>query len=98
MLLTSQPLSSEQALACGLVQRVLKPEAFEAELAALAQTLAANAPLSMRVSKQALRALQTRPARDPAYDQHMTDCLNSQDSREAVAAFREKRKPVFTGH
>lgn len=98
MLLSSQPLSSEQALACGLVQRVLKPEAFEAELTALAQTLAANAPLSMRASKQALRAMQASPASDQACYQHMADCLNSQDSREAVASFREKRKSVFTGH
>jgi enoyl-CoA hydratase len=96
-LLSSQPLSSEQALACGLVHRVFKPEAFEADLAKLAQTLAANAPLSMRASKQALRAMQTQPASDAAYYQHMADCLNSLDSREAMAAFREKRKPVFTG-
>jgi len=97
MLLSSQALSSEQSLACGLVHRVFKPDAFEGDLAALAQTLAANAPLSMRMSKLALRAMQTLPASDPAYYQPMADCLNSLDSREAMAAFREKRKPVFTG-
>jgi enoyl-CoA hydratase/carnithine racemase len=97
MLLSSQPLSSEQALACGLVHRVFKPEDFEADLDTLAQTLAANAPLSMRASKQALRAMQTLPASDVAYYQHMADCLNSLDSREAMAAFKEKRAPKFKG-
>jgi enoyl-CoA hydratase/carnithine racemase len=97
MLLGSQPLSSEQAMACGLVHRVFKPEDFEADLTTLAQTLAANAPLSMRASKLALRAMQTLPASDPAYYQHMADCLNSLDSREAMAAFKEKRTPKFKG-
>jgi enoyl-CoA hydratase/carnithine racemase len=97
MLLSAQPLSSEQALGCGLVHRVLKPEAFEAELAALAQTLAANAPLSMRATKQALRSLQALQSSDDAFYQRIAACLNSEDCREAMAAFKDKRTPVFTG-
>lgn len=97
MLLTAQSLSSEQALACGLVHRVLKPEAFEVDLADLAQTMATNAPLSMRMSKQALRAMHTHPVSDEAFYQCIADCLNSDDSREAMIAFKEKRAPVFRG-
>lgn len=97
MLLSAQPLGSEQALACGLVHRVFRPETFEDDLHALAQSLAANAPLSMRASKQALRALQVEHVSDKAFYQRIADCLNSQDSREAIRAFRQKRRPVFKG-
>ena len=59
--------------------------------------MAANAPLSMRMSKQALRAMHAHPVSDEAFYQCIADCLNSDDSREAMIAFKEKRAPVFRG-
>jgi enoyl-CoA hydratase/carnithine racemase len=80
-----------------LIQRVFKSDAFETELSALAHALAANAPLSMRASKQALRTMQEPQPSSEAFYQDMADCLNSEDTREALAAFKEKRSPVFKG-
>lgn len=98
LLLTAQPMPAERALAHGLVQRVLPQAGFEEELTSLLTAVAANAPLSMRGTKQALQAL-TRddPVDEQAMYQAIADCLNSADAREAQLAFREKRPPVFVG-
>jgi len=98
MLLTGEPIKTEEALACGIVQQVLPLANWEAGLSALCDTLAANAPLSMRGSKQLLRRLQ--PSATGSTDllyQQIADCLNSEDVRESQRAFREKRKPIFRG-
>jgi enoyl-CoA hydratase len=97
MLFSGQALSSEQAQTCGLVHRLLKSDTFEADLAALAHTLAANAPLSMRATKQALLAMRPPPPSDDTFYQRIADCLNSDDAREAIVAFKDKRTPVFKG-
>lgn len=100
MLMLGTPIVSADALACGLVQRVVAAGAFEEDLHALCSTVAGNAPLSMRATKRALQAIAagqgTRASTEQTYES-IAACLNSEDVREAMAAFREKRVPVFRG-
>ena len=69
------------------------PGAFAEELA---RTLAGHAPLTVQVTKEALRRLQARLA-DENIDDLIRLAYGSNDFREGMAAFLEKRAPKWTG-
>jgi enoyl-CoA hydratase/carnithine racemase len=98
-LLTGDPVTAAEALAMGLVNRVVAPEALEAEAFAFAARLAAGAPLAVRYTKQAVNKL-VKGALNTAFDTATAleiVTFQSEDHREALAALREKRTPVFKG-
>jgi enoyl-CoA hydratase/carnithine racemase len=99
MMFTGDNVGAEVALARGLVNRVVAPEALEAEVAALAARIAVNAPLSLRASKFTIDQVTGNPARrdDAGIAEIRRICAESADLREGQRAFREKRPPVFTG-
>ncbi len=98
-LLTGDPVTAGEALAMGLVNRVVAPEALEADALAFAARLAAGAPLAVRYTKQAVNKL-VKDALNTAFDAATAleiVTFQSDDHREALAALREKRTPVFKG-
>ncbi len=100
MVLTGRSYAGEALLAMGLVQQVLPDRAsMEAEVAALAAELAANAPLSLAAAKQSFRELGRRDAPpDLAACRSADDlCYASADYAEGRLARHEKRAPRFTG-
>ena len=97
VLLTARRFSAAEALAMGLVNRVVPGAALLEETMAMAQDIAANAPLTVAACKAAIRA--TGPGeRDTARAQAMIEaCFRSDDYLEGQRAFAEKRAPAFTG-
>lgn len=86
------------ALRMGFVNRVYNAASFEAETAALAAQIAANAPLTIRAAKAAIDAFGNGQVPDYAHLDAMVDaCFQSADYAEGRAAFAQKRKAVFRG-
>src|SRR4051812_42330828 len=99
IMFSGRRLRTEEALRIGLINRVVAAEELEAETVAYAETLAANAPLSIRASKYFINQLGLeRSQRDEARMTTMQrEAENSEDFKEATRSFIEKRKPVFQG-
>ncbi len=98
-LLTGDPVTAADALRMGLVNHVVAPDALESEALAFATRLAAGAPLAVRYTKQAVNKL-VKEALNTAFDTATAleiVTFQSEDHREALAALREKRTPVFRG-
>jgi enoyl-CoA hydratase len=97
---SGRDIDAEEALALGLVTRVLADaEAVQAEANELARQIAANSPLAVQGSKAVLRAGEGRTV-DEALDYVAlwnSSFITSNDFKEAIMAFIEKRDPKFTG-
>ena len=99
MLFSARRLTAAEALQAGLVNRVVPAADLEGEVMALAQDIAANAPLTVRACKAALREARRNPGkRDVARVAELVEaCFLSDDYREGQRAFLEKRSPRFAG-
>ena len=96
MIMTARLLSADEALAAGFVHEIVAPEAIEARTLALAQHIASLAPITLAVTKEAIRRIQESRAL-PDGDDLVAKIYGSADFREGVRAFVDKRPPRWTG-
>lgn len=97
LLLTGSTISAERAAQVGLINQVVEPENVLKKAMDIARLIASNGPLAVRTAKEiAVRSLSLGDAfaLEHALNSRV---LGSQDAREGVAAFLEKRTPKFTG-
>ncbi len=99
MILTGEPIKPDQALVFGLVNKVVEPEQLMDEVKVLAATLIERPKLAVQYGKEAvLRYAEGSLAEGLAHESylHALAC-GTEDKKEGIAAFIDKRKPDFTG-
>jgi enoyl-CoA hydratase len=99
MLLTGDPVGAARALECGLVTRVVAAERLREEALELARVLAQRPPLAVAATKRAVHSgLDGSLEAGLAVEQEeFTRLLGTDDAREGVLAFLEKRPPTWRG-
>lgn len=99
VLLTGDPIGPERAREIGLVNEVVPSGELREHVQALARRIAQNAPLSVRAAKQTVRLVAELPLSE-AYDEAerlWEPVYLSDDAQEGPAAFRDKRRPMWSG-
>lgn len=99
MLFTGRLFSAEEALAMGLIRRVVPAQHLTTTVEELARSVAENAPLTVKAAKlMTAQAICDPGVADRALCDRLVDtCHASEDYAEGRLAFREKRKPRFKG-
>lgn len=97
MIFTGRLVSGTEAAGWGLVNAVVSKDAIDAEVTRIAHEIAGHAPLTIRATKEMTRRI-VDAARAVADGDLVEMCYMSDDFREGVSAFLEKRTPRWTGH
>ncbi len=99
LLFSGDPVEASRALDLGIVARVVEPEALAEAARALASRFAAQAPLAMAATKRAIADGSDRPLAEglEAERREFVSLFSSEDAREGITAFLEKRPPMWTG-
>ena len=99
MLLSGDLIDAPTALRFGLVNEIVPADALEARTREFASKLASKSPLTLAIGKKAFYRQAELPLGEAyAYTREvMAENLRAQDAREGIAAFLDKRAPVWTG-
>jgi enoyl-CoA hydratase/carnithine racemase len=101
LFLTGRNLEAERAAEIGLVNDVVAPGELEGAALALAAEIAANAPLALTGNKRAIETIAGAHRLTPEQERELVElrrsCFTSEDFREGIRAFAEKRAPRWQG-
>jgi enoyl-CoA hydratase/carnithine racemase len=99
MIFTGEVIDAAEALRLGIVSRVVPPEELMPTVHALARRIAAGPPVAIRLAKHSLYANAERDLKSALEVETFAQniCFDTEDAREGIRAFVEKRDPVFRG-
>lgn len=99
MMLFGERLSAEQAEQAGLINRAVAPEALDGAVRAVTDRIASKSPSTIRLGLQAMADTEelTLERKLPILSERLGQCLATDDAREGLTAFLEKRPPKWTG-
>jgi enoyl-CoA hydratase/carnithine racemase len=99
LMMTGRRVRAEEADRLGFVSRVVPVDSLDAEVDALAATLAAKSPATMRLGRDSFYAVVDQSAGDALARLHplLTVIASTDDAAEGIAAFAERREPRWTG-
>ncbi len=99
MMIGGQRISAEEAAACGLVNRAVAPDALDASVAELTDMIASKSPMTVRIGLETICEVEEMGLDEklPILNDKLGQCLGTEDAREGLMAFLQKRKPVWKG-
>lgn len=99
VILTGEPLPARRAYELGMINRVVAPETVIAEAQALAERIGTSAPLAVAASRRVVlaSAYESDDVLRAMSEQEIATILRSEDTKEGLTAFIEKRPPRWSG-
>lgn len=99
MMLFGERLDADQAAAIGLLNRAVEPAELDAAVHQITEAIAAKSPITIRLGLDAFTAQDDLDLETaiPLLRERLGGCLATEDAREGLMAFLQKRKPTWTG-
>lgn len=99
MILLGERMTAQEALVMGLITRVVPVGNLDEEVNNVLKTLVSKSPIGMMIGKQAFYGAANMPLKEALnyLSEKLKEVVSTDDAREGITAFIEKRPPVFTG-
>jgi enoyl-CoA hydratase/carnithine racemase len=99
LIFTGKTLTAQECEEMGLISRVVAADSIQQEARDLAKAIAKNAPLAVQASKRMMRMSMNETFNDHVHHVflQLIPLMKSEDCKEGMASFMEKREPVFKG-
>lgn len=99
MILLGERMTAQEALTMGLITRVVPAENLDDEVSKVLKSLSSKSPIGMKIGKEAFYEMADMPLGDALdfLSEKLKGVVSTEDAKEGITAFIEKRQPNFTG-